>query len=245
MRTFIALPLPDALKAALLHLQDDLRSTASGGEISRPVLDPAPFPSDTRGSPREAGLLSAAVTGLGLPLGPRIHREGRLRPGRAETGGEIRWVKPAQMHLTLAFLGEVDPARQSDLSQALQRASQGITPFPLEAASLGFFPEPLRPRVLWAGLRGDCETLVRLQTHVATATAPFAEHQEDRPFSPHLTLARIKRLSPSATRRLAARVAELADCNLGSWTANHLELIHSELHREGSRYTCLAQVTLR
>ncbi len=188
MRTFIALPVPEAVKIRLVGLQQEWR-----------------------------------------PVAP---------------GGGIRWVRPEQMHLTLSFLGEVDAGRQGDLIQAVRSACQGFCSFPLEAYGTGFFPDSRRPRVLWVGLRGETDQLGRLEQSVAKTVASFAEKEENRAFSPHLTLARIKSLSAAETRRLAAEVADRSACGLGGWRADRVEIICSELRPEGSRYTCLGSIGL-
>jgi RNA 2',3'-cyclic 3'-phosphodiesterase len=157
---------------------------------------------------------------------------------------EIRWVRPDQMHLTLRFLGEVDPARLDPLVAVTRTSCRNFSPFSLEVAQAGLFPHERRPRVLWVGLRGQTGPLQQLQAALEAALADFAEKQEDRSFSPHLTLARIKSLRPNEVRALAARVQELQSLCLGGWQADRVEVMGSELRPEGSRYTCLASIQL-
>jgi RNA 2',3'-cyclic 3'-phosphodiesterase len=158
--------------------------------------------------------------------------------------GDIRWVRPEQMHLTLRFLGEIDPAVRDDLLDAIREACRGFGPIALEAARTGFFPDARRPRVAWIGLAGQVGRLLQLQERLQAATAAFGAPEEGRPFSPHLTLGRIKRLGPRETRALAARMAEWDTRSFGSWKADQVELMQSELHPEGSRYTCVDEVIL-
>ena len=158
--------------------------------------------------------------------------------------GEIRWVRPEKMHLTLRFLGAIDPAVLDDLLAALRAACRGFSPFLLEAARTGFFPDARRPRVAWIWLGGQLESLLRLQESLQGATAAFGAPDEGRPFSPHLTLGRIKNLGSRETRALAGGMAELETRSFGSWRADRVELMQSDLHPEGSRYTCLGEVAL-
>jgi len=188
MRVFIAMPVPEPVKAALLELQSEL---------------------------------SALVSGPGL-----------------------RWVKPEQFHLTLSFLGEVDPSRCEDLLAAARAGCRGYAPFKVKAAQAGFFPNEHRPRVLWAGLHTPGQELAALQRSVASATGLFAERPEEHPFSPHLTLARIKSIRPSEARALAESLHGMSNRLLGEWTADAVEVMRSELHPSGSRYTCLARLLL-
>ncbi|MBI5386687.1 MAG: RNA 2',3'-cyclic phosphodiesterase [Verrucomicrobia bacterium] len=208
---------------------------------------------------------------------------------RLAPGDGVRWVRSEQIHLTLVFLGKVDPARRDALVAATREAvskprnsrrqeapfpicnlqsaisnrcepshvgcdsfervsletSQGCGPFALRATGVGFFPHERRPRVLWVGLQDKAGELSALQEKVKTATAPFAEKPEDRDFSAHLTLARINRLRPAEAQALTGRVRALTGRGLGEWTADRLEVMRSELHPEGSRYSCLAEIVLR
>ncbi len=159
-------------------------------------------------------------------------------------GTGIRWATADQLHLTLKFLGEVEAVRVEPLLAATRAACQGHGPFNLEAGRAGFFPNERNPRVLWAGLRCESGALQSLQGSVEARLAEFAEKQEDRPFSPHLTLARIKRVSPTETRALTGKVGSLRDRSLGEWRANYVRVMQSELHPAGSRHTCLAEVEL-
>lgn len=104
-----------------------------------------------------------------------------------------RWVPAEQIHLTLAFLGEVDEITLTRLIEALGRIR---TPeFQLCFSGSGCFPNLHRPRVLWLGLKQDAH-LLDLACRVREAVQACGILQDDRPFSPHITLARLK-LSPS------------------------------------------------
>ena len=164
--------------------------------------------------------------------------------GQIVTGDGIRWTRREQFHLTLQFLGSVASERTGALLAATRTACVGRRPFALCAGQAGFFPNEHRPRVLWTGIQGEIETLQILQRAIATATADFAETPEDRPFTAHLTLARIKIIRPTEARALAQRIRDLRNLVLGEWTVDQVEVIRSELHPEGSRYTCLEVVPL-
>ncbi len=159
-------------------------------------------------------------------------------------GPGIRWATPEQFHLTLKFLGEVDSARLETLVAATREACHGCVPFDLQAGQAGFFPNERNPRVLWAGLHCATGALQSLQERVETGLAEFAEKQEDRRFSPHLTLARIKQIAPAEARALAAKVRTLGEHALGQWKAECVRVMRSELHPSGSRHTCLAEIGL-
>jgi 2'-5' RNA ligase len=116
---------------------------------------------------------------------------GRLRvdiPG-------ARWVPSDQIHLTLAFLGEVDEAALERLTGQLARIQ--MTEFRVRFARTGCFPDHQRPRVLWVGLEPE-PRLNTLAARVRDAVLACGIPQEERPFSPHITLARIKLPSPGS-----------------------------------------------
>lgn len=148
-----------------------------------------------------------------------------------------RWVKPAAMHLTLAFLGEVEEGRVAAAERALRRGAEGAPALELAAAGLGAFPDQRRARVLWAGVAGDLRQLAALQTGIALALESEGFELDGKPFHPHLTLARARvpqPLPPSLDR--AQR--------FGSWRATEVRLYRSHLGPQGPRYEVLAAAAL-
>jgi RNA 2',3'-cyclic 3'-phosphodiesterase len=164
------------------------------------------------------------------------------RPRLGERG--VRWVRPEQLHATLCFLGDVETERLPKLEEALSRATEGLAPLALELAGLGCFPDARRPRVLWAGLKGDLDGLLTLQKAVAAACAPFLQKPDDKPFAAHLTLARLKDPSPELRRSVEKLLESHSDASFGKWTAAEVRLIRSELGRDGSRYAAVRSFPL-
>ena len=146
-----------------------------------------------------------------------------------------RWVRPQNLHVTLKFLGEVAEAKVEDIRNALReiRSEQVAT---LDFRGLGFFPNEKHPRVFWAGI----EASANLKTIAANIDGPMEKlgiPREQRPFSPHLTLARFERPGlPEALRQAIAANMELA---FGSLQTNEFHLIQSELRRSAAEYTTL------
>lgn len=101
----------------------------------------------------------------------------------------VRWLPPEQLHLTLRFIGEVDDAVIAAIHRELVKITR--PPFPLTLNGVGCFPSPRRPRVLWVGLNGG-EPLMQLQHEVETAVVAAGLPPDERPFSPHITLARLR-----------------------------------------------------
>ena len=104
----------------------------------------------------------------------------------------VRLVDPDGVHLTLKFLGNVDSSRVPALTDALDAVGEGAVPFALHLRDVGVFPDRRSPRVLWAGVSGDTEALAALARRVDDACANVGFPREQRPFSPHLTLARLR-----------------------------------------------------
>jgi RNA 2',3'-cyclic 3'-phosphodiesterase len=106
-------------------------------------------------------------------------------------GRGVKWVEPRGMHLTLKFLGEVEPPQLTDITDGIRDACTGISQFSMNIHGTGAFPNAKRPRVYWAGLVAP-SGLLELQKRIENAMQDLGFAAEEHPFRPHLTLARIK-----------------------------------------------------
>jgi RNA 2',3'-cyclic 3'-phosphodiesterase len=172
----------------------------------------------------------------------RMQEELRCGPG----GRAGRWVRPEAIHLTLKFLGDVPEERLADIHVAVDRACQGVGPLRICPSSLGCFPNTGNPRVVWVGVREETGQLSALQAAVDKELAAVGFAREERPFRPHLTMARIQR---RATR---AEARELGQATLACPApdeepieVDEVCVIKSELTPGGAVYTRLhtAQLT--
>jgi RNA 2',3'-cyclic 3'-phosphodiesterase len=132
-------------------------------------------------------------TFIAVPLPPECRTllsslQGELRALDAD----VRWTAVPSIHLTLKFLGEIDPGLVPGLSAALRSATSSLPPFGLSLRGLGGFPNLRSPRVLWCGVEGDVDKLSELQKIVEQICASFGFEPEDRGFHPHLTLGRVQ-----------------------------------------------------
>ena len=153
----------------------------------------------------------------------------------------VRWVKPQSMHLTLAFLGDLSVEKIIPLKTALDEAFQGLESFELEVAGTGFFGRPNRPRVIWAGI-ADCPPLMKLQCKTVDALQVANVEFDNKPFSPHLTLGRIK--APNHTESLLGKLDKYRDEPLGQTRIDAVQLIQSELKPSGAEHTPLHRIVL-
>ena len=114
-----------------------------------------------------------------------------------------KWVYPDDLHITVKFLGAVKDERVEQVRQVVRDVAATHTPFMLTLNSLGTFGNPASPRILWLGVEGDRKALNVLQQDVEQAVAPLGFAPENRPYSPHVTLA--KHYTGAAPHQLAHR----------------------------------------
>jgi 2'-5' RNA ligase len=156
-----------------------------------------------------------------------------------------RWTQRAQFHLTLKFLGDVEASRIAALVEALRGVGDHCAVLRLRAERIGFFPDPRFPRVIWARVHDAAERLPVLQRAVETAVAAFTAERPEGTFTGHITLGRGRMIQREQADILARMAAGMANRLFGEWTADHLELIRSDLAPGGSRYTTLAAIPLK
>jgi RNA 2',3'-cyclic 3'-phosphodiesterase len=152
--------------------------------------------------------------------------------------GDIRWVRPEGIHLTLKFFGYVYQSDVANISLVVKNNVAGMKALTLNVRTLGAFPTVTRPRVLWLGIDGDTEELINLQAKTDTDFQEYGFKKEERPFRPHLTLARVK--EPKELVGLAEAVKKNEDYVAGSFTVNGLTLFKSDLRPTGAIYTKLS-----
>jgi 2'-5' RNA ligase len=106
---------------------------------------------------------------------------------------DVAWVAPGNLHLTLKFLGTVPETRIDAIVAALTQSGLDLRPFEAQIRGLGAFPSGTRPRVIWAGVTDGATEMVELARRVDAALAELGFAREERPFSPHVTLGRVRR----------------------------------------------------
>lgn len=155
---------------------------------------------------------------------------------------KAKWSRPEALHLTLAFLGEVQDDLVPSFAAALEPIGGRHRPFELEVVGSGTFGPPLHPRVLWLGLGGAVPQLAALRTDVVGALLPLGYEEEARAFSPHLTLARSR--LPRGEPALALCARQAAATSLGRFPVDELILYRSQPGPSGAQYTALARIPL-
>lgn len=158
----------------------------------------------------------------------------------------VKCVSPDGIHLTLKFLGNVPTQKVADITRVMEQASQGVNPFQLQLIEVGAFPNMRRPRVVWVGIKGDVDKLIGWQQRLDNGLVPLGFAKEARPFTPHLTLARLREnCSPGDTLQFGEMLTSShveVDYN---FTVNSLNLMRSQLLPTGAVYSQLAEVKLK
>jgi 2'-5' RNA ligase len=150
-------------------------------------------------------------------------------------GKRPRWVRPENLHVTLKFIGEVENAKVDGIGAALATV-HAQAPIDLQFRGLGFFPNEIRPTVLWTAL-GTSTNLQTLARDIDGALATQGIAKEKRAFIPHLTLARFA--LPGLHEDLRIAIEKHSERNFGSFQAREFHLIESKLKPLGAEYTSL------
>lgn len=162
------------------------------------------------------------------------------------SGFPARWSAPENIHLTLAFLGDVpvagDHTVPGEIDEALFIAVEGFSPVTLRAAGLSVFPGVRRARVLWTGVRGETDRLAKLQARVANHLEAVGFPKEKRRFTPHLTLARFK--GDAGPEIVLSALERHGGFSSEPFVADALRLFQSRLTPKGPVYTVLRSYPL-
>ena len=159
-----------------------------------------------------------------------------------QCGTGVRWVKPSSIHLTLKFLGNIQPDQVEDIAQAVAQEIRDQPPITLRPTGLGAFPNLRKPRVIWIGMEGEVQRLNEIQARVEKTLEPLGFVREKRGFRPHLTIGRVK-----DRRRLQSLEDAMATLDMepfNSFDADEIILYKSDLRPTGAIYTKLHRMPL-
>ncbi len=184
-------------------------------------------------------------TFIAIDLGKTIRdRCLALQDTLARGGVELKWVEEENLHLTLLFLGEVEDRTLPALCQAVADCCAEHNPFPLSVESVGCFPNPRRPRVVWVGVGTGAAEVAALHDALEPPLLELGCYRrEDRAYTPHITLGRVKGDEP--TEALAAALARQAKWRGGETDVREVRVFSSELTPRGPIYTVLSRAKLR
>jgi 2'-5' RNA ligase len=163
-----------------------------------------------------------------------------LQNNLARATTDVKWVEEDNLHVTLLFLGEVDERDLAALCRAVGDTAAGHAAFTLSVQTVGCFPNPRRPRVLWAGVGAGSQELVALHDALEPPLLKLGCYRrEERQYTPHITLGRVK--SDRPPDRLAEALAKYAAWEAGETQVREVEVLSSELTPSGPAYTVLSR----
>jgi 2'-5' RNA ligase len=171
---------------------------------------------------------------------PVIEEIAKVRAALQEAKGDIRWTRVEGLHVTLKFLGDIARQQVEPILAALRAALREQPSLRVVAQGLGAFPTLKRPRVLWVGLNGT--GLKELSETIEQALMPLDFPPEEREFTPHLTLGRVR--SIRGWDRVLSVIKEHEHLCFGESTVDHVTLYQSDLRPEGPIYSPLGSVSL-
>ena len=169
-----------------------------------------------------------------------VSRELQRRAAEAAPRAKVTWVPPGRMHLTVRFIGEVDDERAAMVGKAFE-VPLAVAPFTLALCGVGTFPRSGTPRVIWVGVTDGHDGLLASETEVTSRLTPLGIPEEDRAYSPHLTLARVREPAGLKTAHL---VEGLTDRQFGTARIGAITLFQSKLSPKGPTYTSLLHIPL-
>lgn len=156
-----------------------------------------------------------------------------------------KWVNPESIHLTLKFLGDIPSDQVTEVMDGIKTAVDGISSFRLHLAGLGVFPNPVKTQVIWAGITGEMDRLSQVQRSIETEMEKLNFPRERRQFSPHLTLARVRNHATPDERKKLGSLVTGTPFTGGLIRVDSINLMKSQLTRQGALYTRLGSIRLR
>lgn len=190
--------------------------------------------------------LLRAFIAVEIPLSIRQAIQDQTESLRAALGRDlIRWVPVENMHLTLKFIGDISPANVKFIAQMLTAETRDCAPFSMQVGGLDSFPTTRRARVIWIGIQAPA-ALASLQRGLEAAAARLGYEAETRPFSPHLTLGRVRQqVGASDQQKVRAALERTSVGALGTAEVTAVHLFKSDLKSSGAEYTRLFSAPLK
>jgi 2'-5' RNA ligase len=167
----------------------------------------------------------------------------RIQAGLRDCAKGVSWVRPEGIHLTLKFLGDVDPGRVEGIASTAEASVKTIGPFTTRIKGCGGFPNARNPRVIWIGVEEPSGLLTELQAKVAQGMEELGFAREGRAYTPHLTIGRLR---PGKGKGEVAQALEATkECDLGTMAVREICLFRSQLKPTGAEYTKLKVISLK
>lgn len=156
-----------------------------------------------------------------------------------KSGSDVKWVSDENIHITLQFLGETEESLIPDIKRALNKILAPYSPFYIKIADVGCFPSARRPRVIWVGME-ESQSMINLYNDISSEMVKFGYQKEERGFTPHLTIGRVK--SNRNMGELLRKLDELTVTDFPDFEVHNVTIMKSELKPSGAKYYGLAEI---
>lgn len=156
----------------------------------------------------------------------------------------VKWVAADKLHITLKFLGEVQKDYVAEITEAIEESTKPFKPFDVSFSVSGDFPNDAHPRVVWVDIDGGRETLAKLAQAIEDKllSLGLGIAKETRPFSPHLTLGRVR--AEHGVGTITKRQLVPSPRKVGSFTVKSIDIMQSNLDPKGAEYICLKSISI-
>lgn len=186
-----------------------------------------------------------AFLAIETPIDIQINLKNIIARLNLPANHSVRWVKADNIHLTLKFYGETPKEKIELLVTKMQQELKDYLPMQLTVSGIGAFPNLSRPRVFWCGIQAGNE-LVEIQKRIDSISSAFGFPQENRPFSPHLTLGRVNdRAEFEEVRRVSELIRSSSVETIGAIQVSRLTIFSSKLSPGGSIYSPVFHINLK
>lgn len=165
-----------------------------------------------------------------------------LQSALQKAGADVKWAEPESIHLTLRFLGDVEPKKAEEIKEILTETAAGSKPFELTMKDIGAFPGLDSPRVIWAGVGLGAAESTRIAETIETKLQTIGIPKEERKFHPHMTLGRVR--SPKNCEKLRGIIKTIKFEAGSKINVDHLTLFRSQLTPQGPIYTTLFKASI-
>ena len=156
-----------------------------------------------------------------------------------KSGADVKWVSPENIHITLQFLGDTEEARIPLIKGSLDKILLTYSPFYIKIAGVGCFPDVRRPRIIWVGTE-ESQPVINLHGDIAKGLERLGYQEEERNFTPHLTIGRVK--SNRNSGELIRKMDEIKAASFSGFEVQNITLMKSELKPSGPIYYSLAEI---
>jgi len=156
-----------------------------------------------------------------------------------KSAADVKWVPYQNIHITMQFLGGTEESLLPAIKGALDKILAPYAPFYIKIADIGCFPDGKRPRVIWVGIE-ESQTLINLHKDIADEMVKFGYQKEERGFTPHVTIGRVK--SNKNMNELLKRIDEVKTMRFSDFEIQNIMLMKSELKPSGAKYCSLAEI---